>query len=394
MLFDVSTGSVNFFASGDNAFIKRKNGKKVQIPSSEILTQLYNKAAKTEDPADFQKCRDFQDKFPKIEEDDTFITGKDTIIGIDCNYNQGKSKPLEGYKNNETKNITLGPNAEMKIIGLETWSREDKKENKRYYGTAIKTFEILKECFFYCSFNRTEDELITPIANIKFCGLGGAITSDFYRGILYSVLVSSSGLGDEHGTFIFTNKKTKRSYEDKSDTIREVIVSENGIYRKSMVSMDPIDYMISTKLMAFRNTEEMPIISPKKQALGLENTENAFNQLQVSMEMFKQMSPSEIAEMAKSSGATPEQMKQMQEIPEMLKAMEGQIPLDEMKKITASQKAYYAGMGKEGMESMERVQQKGQKLAIENAKKTRAEVLKTLNSPRNYSPLTANFKVA
>jgi hypothetical protein len=394
MLFDVSTGSIELYASGDNAFIKRKNGKKVQIPSSEISMKLYSKATKTKDPADFQKCKEFQDKFPKIEKDDIFITGKDTILGINCNYNKGKDRPLEGYKNNETKNITIGPDSEMKIIGLETWSREDKKESKRYIGTAIKTFEILKECFFYCSFTRTEDELITPIATIKFCGLGGTATSDFYKGVLYSVVVSSSGLGNEHGTFIFTNRKTKKSYEDKSDTIREIIVSDTGIYKKSMISMDPIDYMIGTKLMAFRNIEEMPMIKPVEQVSHMQNMGNTIDQLQVSMEMFKQMSPSDIKELAKSSGATPEQMKEMQELPEMLKKMETQMPMGEFKKAMASQKAYYEGIGKEGIESMGRLQEKGQKLAVENSKKTKAEVLKTLSSPRNYGPLTANFKVA
>ncbi|MFA5070830.1 MAG: hypothetical protein WC511_00480 [Candidatus Pacearchaeota archaeon] len=395
MLFETSTGRIDLSAYGETAFIKRKDGEKVKIPSSEILMKLYKKANETQNQKDFEKCREFQDNFPKIKEGDVFMTGKDSLINLSCNYNRGKDKPIEGYKNQETKNIFIGGNgAEAKIVGLESWSREDKKTKTKYFGTSIKGYEILKEGFFYCSYLNTDGELITPIANIKFGSKGANISIDFYKGILYTVPILSSGIKNEHGNVEFILKKSKKSYKDDSEMIKEIIVTSDGIYKKSMIKMDPIDYMIGTKLISLTNISEMPVLK-KEQITGQpKKMTETMKQAQVSMEMFKKLSPSEITELGKSEGATPEQIKQMIEGAEALKTMETKMPMEEMNKAFAKMNAYYEGMDDTGIESMMKLQTKGQKIASEYNAKTKNEVLKMLSSPRKYSPLTSEFKVA
>jgi hypothetical protein len=357
--------------------------------------KLYKKATETQNQKDFEKCREFQNNFPKIKEGDVFTTGKDSGINLSCNYNRGKDKPIEGYKNQETKNIfILGNGAEAKIVGLESWSREDKKTKTKYVGTSIKGYEILKEGFFYCSYLNTDDELITPIANIKFGSKGANLSIDFYKGVLYTFPILSSGVKGEHGNVEFILKKSKKSYKDNSEVIKEIIVTDSAIYKKSMIKMDPFDYMIGSKLFSMTSMTDMPVLK-KEQIMGQpKKMTDTMKQMQVSMEMFKKLSSSEITELGKSDGASPEQIKQMLEGAEALKAMETKMPLEEMNKAFAKMNAYYEGMGDSGVESMMKAQTRGQKAVSEYNTKSKNEVLKMLSSPRKYGPLTSDFKVA
>ncbi|MCK9568073.1 hypothetical protein M0R72_03920 [Candidatus Pacearchaeota archaeon] len=394
MLFEKITGQLNLSASGENAFIKRKSGEKIKIPSFDISMKLYKQATETQNPKDFEKCREFQNNFPKIKDGDVFTTGKDSTIQIDCTYDKGKDKPLEGYKNQETKNLFISGNgAEAKIIGLESWSREDKKTKTKYVGSSIKGFEILKEGFFYCSYLRTDDELITPLATLKFGSLGSNVVVDYYKGNIYTVPTHSTGLKDEHGNVKFI-LKNKKSYLDDSNVIKEIIVSDGAVYKKSMIQMDPIDYLTITKVSAFRTPSEMPVFK-KEQILGQpKKTGEIMKQAQVSMEMFKNMSASDFDELGKSQGMSKEQIQQMKEGAEMLKTMDTKIPFEKMNKEFAKMNAYYEGVGEKGVDSMMFVQKKGMEQFKDYNSKTKTDFLKMINSPRKYGPLDSKFKVA
>jgi hypothetical protein len=158
--------------------------------------------------------------------------------------------------------------------------------------------------------------------------------------------------------------------------------------------MDPIDYLTITKISTFRIPDEIPEIK-KEQILSHSKTmSNTMDQIQVSIEMFKNMSASDLTELGKSSKMTPEQIKQMKESAEMLKTMETKIPFEKLNKEFAKMGAYYEGIGEKGIDSMMAVQKRGKEMYKDYNKKTRTDFLKMINSPRKYEQLDAKFKVA
>lgn len=124
MLFDVQTGHINLTASGENAFIIRK-GKKIKIPSVELRAKLMSELLKT-DGKDRVEMDKFEKDYPKLMDGDILLSGSNTIIRVDNDFNIGKEKPIEGWKNNSSKTINMGPNSEMTVSGFELWDKTDK----------------------------------------------------------------------------------------------------------------------------------------------------------------------------------------------------------------------------------------------------------------------------
>ena len=215
MIFDIQTGRIDLAVSGENAYIVKK-GKKIKIPSVETRAQLIGKLQKS-DGKDVAEMEKFQKEYPKLEDGDILLSGPKTIIRVASDYNVGREKPLEGYKNNSSKTISMAPNSEMIVSGFESWDKTD-KDKKRNHGEMIKNIE-LKKGFFSVSFSNTDDILVTPIADIKFLGFGGSGgVFDVYDDILYS------NAGGEKGVE-YKNKKTKAVYLAKSSSPQEIIIN-------------------------------------------------------------------------------------------------------------------------------------------------------------------------
>ena len=79
--------------TGDNGSIKRKNGKIIKIPSNEEIFALNAKALK--DPSKMEEARKLQEQVPKIEEGDTIISGKDTIVYVHSGGDRKKEAGIE-----------------------------------------------------------------------------------------------------------------------------------------------------------------------------------------------------------------------------------------------------------------------------------------------------------
>lgn len=131
------TGKITLGVSGNEAFIIRKNGTKINIPESKQVKE-------------------------KVEDGDTLSAGKNTIIVLNISLNLGKDKPVYDPQHNSSKSITLFPGAELKLSGLEEWNREDKTSGTTYSGETIKNWEVTKG-MFSCSYFNCEDPLMTPV---------------------------------------------------------------------------------------------------------------------------------------------------------------------------------------------------------------------------------------
>ncbi len=390
MLFEVSTGRNEIQVMGNNAVLKRKNGESIPIPSTSALAKLYKELAAKNTPEVQKKLKDYSDKFPKIMEGDTIITGDNTIVIVRSSYNKGKDKPIEGMKQTASKSINFGPDSEIRFLGVKKWIREDKTAQKKYFGEMIETIEVKKAGFFYCSYSNCEDTLITPTALVDFLGLGGGVTFDYYNGALYSVPCPSEGIG-EKGSIKFTNKNTKKFFTSK--TIEEVIVTSNAIYKKSFAKMDQINFFSASQIGMLAVKDFIPDTSEDQYA-QMAKTGDKMMEVFANIEMFKQMDPKDIIKLAKQGGATPEQLKEFEDLPEKLKMMEKQMPMDKVINVVAQQKAFYEGMGAQGFASMAKVQKKAQVKMNEHFDKEFKEFANKSKEPRKYGPLTNEFKVA
>jgi hypothetical protein len=335
---------------------------------------------------------------------DTLLSGSKTIIRLDNSFNVGKAKPIEGWENNASKTISMGPNSEMEVSGFESWD-ETGKDKKRYHGESIKNIE-LKKGFFSVSYGNTSDVLSTPMADLKFLGRGGSSGNlDVYDNILYS------NVGGERGVE-YTNKKTKATYLAKSNLPQEIIVNERGIYKRGMLSMDDVFSSInSIGILSYfsgvvRNAA--PEIDPKKLAESYKNIPQSMGQTLGSLEMFGQMSPEDMARLMRISEEhgqkfTPEMKEQMKELPEVMKSLQQKDFAGQMKEAMAKSQGMMAGLGDEGIDRLVKNQSKGMKASKEmneqlakiyTAEGKYIDVAVVLESKRVYKPLVDAKKVA
>lgn len=377
MTFDIETGNIKVTACGENAVIARK-GKKIKIPSAEVGI--------------------------KLEDGDTVVCGKKTIVNISTNYNKGKETPIDDWKSRASKDINMGPGSEIVVSGFEKWDKTDKDKN-RHYGELIKNIE-LKKGLFSVSYSNTDDVLVTPIADIKFLGNGGTTgTFDVYENILYS------NAGGEKGVE-YTHKRTKVLYVAKSTLPQEIIVTGEGIYKKGMLKMDDIFSPMNSIgiLNFFQNAQykSIPEIDESKMAESYKNIPNVMGQAVGAFDMYSKMKPEDIERMmkiAEEHGAkiSPEARKQMQELPEAAKEMQKAGFADQIKKAMAMGKGMMEGLGSEGVDRLVKMQSKGIAQAKEasaglskvyTADGKSADVMEIFESMRKYKSLTDATKVA
>ena len=392
LLSDVNTGRIELYSFG-NVTIKRKNGKKISVPPREELAELIHKYNETKSPEALAELQRWEKNFPKLAEGDTILIGPDSSISLTASYNKGRDRPVEGLHTSVGKTFSCGADSEVAVLGFESWDRSDKTAEKRYFGEALKTIEVRKSGFFYCSYDNCEDEFVTPTAALKFTGLGGAVTGDIYNGALYAVVVKHSGLNGEHGNVNFTSRGSKRTYLAKSELIEEIIVTGNAIYRRPFDKMDQINYMIGPQLAAMAmqagfTAQDMDASSMAKD-IG-KTSENAMT----SMEMLKGLKPEELEKLLKIGGATPEQISQMKDLPEKLKRMDKDMPMDKLYSAMAQTKAFYEGMGDTGAASMAKLQKQAQLQAKTQIESVMKQLKDSSSAPRKYGPLTSDLKVA
>jgi len=391
---DIETGHIRLEAWGENAFIIRK-GKKIKIPSGELESKLIQEFQQTQDRSKLDK---FKEGCPKLMDGDTVVCGKQTDIRIDTGHNKGKEKPSDDWKQNESKTVSMFPESELQVSGFEKWDKVAKVDEyeKRYHGELLKKIE-LKTGFFSVSYSRTDDVLVTPVALVNF-GTGGNGFFDVYEDRLYS---NSKGE--------YTNKLTKKSFVAKSDMPEEIIVTKDAIYRRGLVQMDDV-FANSLQLQMYlqNNAHKMALSMMDEKAMstqlkGMGNVAGVMEQGLGSMEMLKQMSPDDLERLMKQGEAhgakvTPEMMKQMKELPAMMKAFEKEGFMDKMKRATATVKGMTEGMGSEGMERFAKMQAEGFEklkkyteqpvLAVTSDEKT-VNVESFFTSPRKYKPVPA-----
>ncbi|HOD89814.1 MAG TPA: hypothetical protein PKK56_01900 [archaeon] len=396
-IINIESGKIDLKAIGENAFILRK-GKKIKIPSTEDEAKVVEKFNKTKDKNILKK---FKEEYPKLIDGDTIISGKQTYIGLNNGYNKGKENPVEDYKYRASKIICIYPNSELKVSGIESWDKTDKKTRKRCYGGLIKNIE-LKKGLFSVSYSRSEEPIITPIASIKFISSGSGFF-DVYDNILYS---------SPTGSVEYTNRLTKKSFIAKSQTPEEIIVTKDGIYRKGMSEMDEIfqykTLLLTQNQFKFMDTIAFPgeNLNEKQMAEQYKNIPKTIEQAIGAMEMFKQMSPDDMERLMKMGEAqgtkiAPEMMEQMKQIPDLIKAMEKEGDMKELKQATAMSKGLIEGLGEKGTELLvkttlstsKKLKKTSEDFKTQN-KKAGIDIDKILESPRTYKPLTGAKKVA
>lgn len=407
MSFDVQTGRIDLAVSGEGAFIMRK-GKKIKIPSVETQAKLTGELQKSEGK-DWKIMDKFQKDYPKLMDGDTLLSGSKTIIRVASDFNVGKEKPIEGYKNNSSKIISMAPNSEMVVGGFESWDKTG-KDKKRNHGEMIKNIELIKG-FFSVSYSNTDDILVTPMVDIRFLGFGGSGgVFDVYDNILYS------NAGGEKGVE-YTNKKTRAVYLAKSSSPQEIIVNGSGIYKKGILSADDL-FSVSNGigLISYFSrvlSNAAPEIDSKKMAESYKSIPDSMNQTFGTIEMFSQMTPEDLERMIKMSKEHGEKMdpemekkmrEQIKELPEALAEMKKAGYMDQMKKAMAMSKGMMEGLGNAGIDRLTKVSAG----TIKQVKETHEQLSKIyiggegksvdlsffLESPRKYKPLTDAKKVA
>lgn len=401
MVFDINTGRISLEATGDNAFIVRK-GKKIKIPSVEVRTKLISDLQKTGNE-NRKELDEFEKDYPSLKDGDSIVCGSKSTVRLSNDYNKGKTKPLDDWKENVSKTINMGPNSEMFVSGFESWDEtEDKKRN---HGESVQNIE-LKKGLFLVSYSNTDEILRTPMAEIKFLGNGGnGGTFDVYENILYS------NAGGEKGVE-YTNLKTKKKYLAKSTVPQETIVTGDGIYKKGILKMDDLfSSMNSIGINSYFQGvmyKALPEMDENKIAESYKNLPKTMEQAVGAFEMYSQMSPEDMERMLKigeKHGAqiTPEVREQMKGLPDAMKEMQKAGYMDQMKKAMAMGKGMVEGLGGEGVDRLIKFQSKGFKKAKESqdqlskmytADGKQSNISEIFESQRKYKSLADAKKVA
>jgi hypothetical protein len=357
MPFEIETGRIHIIVRGKNASIKRKN-KIIPLPLPEI----------------------------NLIENDILITGEKTKIYLEIVYNKGKDKPNKDYKDRISKTIFMGPNSELELTEFEKWDVLDKKTHERKYGESIKNIQ-LKKGFFHVSYSNTNDPIITPVASIIFNGSSSGFF-DVFEDKLYSSPQGSKGVE-------YTHLKTKKTFLAKGNTPEEIIITNDGIYRKSYVNMDEI---FQNKVQILVSLQDMlsgdaPKVDSKTMEDQMKNAENVFEQSVSGFETLKQMKPEDFERIMKMSGQemTPEMKEKFKEIPLLLEKMKNMNMDEQMKKSSAMMKGYVEGMGSENIEKYVNINEKMSEKRSKDIDKIVKDVEKLLEEPREYKPLTKEF---
>jgi len=390
---EIQSGKIDLLCFGDEGYIKRES-KKIKIPDVSERTKAGDRFRKTKDPKDLKILEETEKNYPKIEDGDTVITGKKTKINLSIDYNSGKDKPIDNYKQRISKTFNLFPNSELKVSEFEKWDKKSK--DTRCYGVLVKKIE-LKKGFFKFSLSNTEDEIIASTSKIKVKGGSGGGFIDVYDNMVYSLPIKSTSIGAIGVEY--TNILTKKSFLAKSDTFEEIIVTKDSIYKKGSIKMDDI-FNNNMKILISMGKgfdKMMPSMDDKEIATQMKEMPKMLEQNIGNLEMFKQMSPADLERLAKMSGnVSKEQLEQIKNFPEMIKKMEKSGMMNEMKKSMAMMKGQMEGIGNENIDRMTKLTQetmKERKIKLDELTKTPEgkDIDEILESPRNYKPLTKEF---
>jgi len=342
---------------GKNCAIKRK-GKTIKlIADSEMnMTELGSR--------------------PKIQDGDVFITGKGSAFTVSSNPDTWKE--YDKNKRQRTKYITLFPNSEAKVK-VEVWKGHDNKSDQDLVCSNMIDVELVKGTFSV-SYEGCDDELMTPTAALK------AKDSTAW---CIDIQNNGSYIFKGFGAFEVKNRKTGKSYLAKNKFQEEVIVTGDSIYQKPVTKMDtaPASTVPLGGLALFKDSKEQA----GKQADMAKNFGSIADQASVAMEMMKRMTPEQMAMMSK--GMTEEQKKQFKESMAQFKKMEASGKMDEMKKAMEVGRAHIEAMGNENIDKFKALTEKGMD-KMQGVTKQIEDMINKVESPRQYGPLTSEFKVA
>jgi len=354
-MIEYSVGVVTVI--GDNCAIKRK-GKLIKL---------------TDDRESNLKDLDR----PKIQDGDVFIAGKGSAFTISSNPDPWK--PYDKNKRQRTKFFTLYPGSELKV-GVDTWRGKDTADQS-IVCTNITNAELSKGMIVVSSDGCDDDPIVTPVATVIPKG-NTTVCIDLQPSALYVF----KGMGSFE-----TKSKSGKSYLAKGKFQEEVIVTGGSIYLKPLTKMDaspvgPIIAPIGGRGI-YKDSKEMAA----KQTETMQNMGSIMDQASVAMEMMKRLSPEQVAAM--SGGMTAEQKKQFAEGMEQFKKMQKSGKLDEAQKAMAIGRAQIEGMGQDNIAKFQDLSMRGIDRAKE-ASKDLDELVRKAEGPRNYAPVTAEFKVA
>jgi hypothetical protein len=248
---------------------------------------------------------------------------------------------------------------------------------------------------FSCNFSGSDDKLITPTAEIVFKKNGGFGLFDLYQGNLYCNPMASESINTS-GEIEFTNRKTKKKFTVKrSNGLCEIIVAGGAIYKKSFLKLDKffLDFNIASPVMK----PEMLIHTSANLEVGnYKDIGKAFEQGMSNLDMFTKLSPEDLERLMTMNGEkiSADQKKQLKELPELMKKMEREGVKEGMEKASAMIKGMGEGIGEAGAESMKRMQADSSK-EMEKLRKQSFDMYKKAGkTPRDYAPLSAEYKVA
>ncbi|MFH0711294.1 MAG: hypothetical protein V1944_01830, partial [Candidatus Aenigmatarchaeota archaeon] len=292
----------------------------------------------------------------------------------------------------------LFENTQAKINGVKHFEKEDKKNDTKYIIDSVKTVEILRGSFQIISFSN-EAEVETSFATIKFHGKGISGFFDITSTGLYTFPQLGPG-----GRVEYICNGTKKSYITKDYKSNEpvfpteIVVTNSGIYKIPFTKADNPNLnklMTITMKTAMPSQEMAKAALPQQQKMMEDMASGAFqNQLFSGMETMKNMKSADLKRLIEKGGgkATPEQMKMFEQVPEMIKKMEKSGKMTEMKKGYAQAGNMFAGMSKEGMASLSKVQEHGMERFNAESGKILEDFKKVKKEP--YKPLKEEYKVA
>jgi len=313
---------------------------------------------------------------PKIENGDIFITGRGSAFTV-----YGSPDTWKEYDKNKpqrTKYITLYPNSEAKVK-VEVWKGRDNRTDQDLVCSNMIDIELVKGTFSV-SYEGCEDELITPTANLK---------AKESTALCVDIQSNASYIFKGFGAFEVKNRKTGKSYLAKNKFQEEIIVTGDSIYQKPLTKMDtaPASTVPLGGMGAFKDSKEQV----GKQADMAKNFGSIADQASTAMEMMKRMTPEQIEMMSKNM--TAEQKKQFKDNLAQFKKMEGSGKMNEMKKAMEVGRANMEGMGDENIAKFKELSERGMD-KIQGATKNLEETINKMELPRQYGPLTSEFKVA
>lgn len=390
--FHTVSGSINITCVGDNGYIIRKNKEKVKIPSTDDIAKERRAALKKKENKNLFI-------FPKIEDHDTIISGKDTIINISCSMDKGKENPTNDWKKKESKTLILSPDTEVTISNIIKWDKVNEKEKTRVSGEYFKDVTV-KKGLFRCDYTNCEDTLNTPIAKINFKNSGGSGVFDIYNDSLYTLPANNNPSKPDEGQIEFNvgNKKyiTKKHSRDIA-LPEEIIITKDSVFRRPCTKIDQFLSDANFKLLSsvgFSASQHLGAQSEEEKK-AIKDIPSTMDQAIGNLEMFKNMKQEDFERLISMSGGkiTKEQKEMFKGVPDMIKKMEEKGVLTQMKKGQSQLKGMYEGLGDKGIDRMLNMQiDKEKKEELSKLSKDAIEIL--TKKDRKYLPLTSELKVS